>query len=27
VLNIQAIYGSADDPEIAAIEVVPSQTQ
>jgi hypothetical protein len=26
VLNIQAIYGSADDPEIAAIEVVPSSS-
>src|SRR6185312_9930801 len=24
LLNIQSIYGSADDPEIAAIEVVPS---
>ena len=23
VLNIQSVYGSADDPEIAAIEVVP----
>src|SRR5207302_6750538 len=24
VLNIQSVYGSADDPEVAAIEVVPS---
>jgi hypothetical protein len=24
VLNIQSIYGSADDPEIAAIEIIPS---
>ena len=24
VLNIQSVYGAADDPEIAAIEVVPS---
>jgi hypothetical protein len=24
VVNIQSVYGSADDPEIAAIEVVPS---
>jgi hypothetical protein len=24
VLNLQSVYGSADDPEIAAIEVIPS---
>src|SRR5207245_5396639 len=24
VLNIQSVYGSADDPEVAAIEVVPA---
>jgi len=24
VLNIQSVYGSADDPEVAAIEVIPS---
>ena len=24
VLNIQSIYGSADDPEVAAIEIIPS---
>src|SRR5712691_2708676 len=24
VLNVQSVYGSADDPELAAIEVVPS---
>ena len=24
VLSIQSVYGSADDPELAAIEVVPS---
>jgi fibronectin type 3 domain-containing protein len=27
VLNIQSVYGSADDPEVAAIEVIPSSGQ
>ena len=26
VLNIQSVYGSADDPEVAAIEVVPASS-
>ena len=25
-LNIQSVYGSADDPEVAAIEVIPTVT-